>query len=118
MSRSRGEVLQLLFRFNNRKLHVRALERESEVTIGAIGEELEKLRDLDLLKEETEDPGRKFGIAYNAALKLCTAIIHASGFRATRDLNHDRRLGTPSPSSADGSGTVGGSGPPGFRPDL
>lgn len=33
-----------------------------------------------------------FGIAYNGALKLCTVLLYASGYRAGRDLNHYRTL--------------------------
>lgn len=37
----------------------------------------------DLTDAATEDlsPDWQFGIAYNAALKLCTILLHASGFR-------------------------------------
>jgi hypothetical protein len=31
----------------------------------------------------------RFGIAYNAALKLCTILLHASGYRPERALQHD-----------------------------
>jgi uncharacterized protein (UPF0332 family) len=34
----------------------------------------------------------KFGIAYNAALKLCTALLHSSGYRAEKNLAHYRTL--------------------------
>jgi hypothetical protein len=34
----------------------------------------------------------RFGIAYNAALKLCTALIYASGYRPDRNLAHYRTL--------------------------
>ena len=34
----------------------------------------------------------KFGIAYNAALKLCTILLHASGYRADRLQAHFRTL--------------------------
>ena len=34
----------------------------------------------------------RFGIAYNAALKLCTVLLHASGYRAERTLQHFRTL--------------------------
>ena len=33
-----------------------------------------------------------FGIAYNAALKLCTILLHASGFRPEKILAHYRTL--------------------------
>jgi uncharacterized protein (UPF0332 family) len=34
----------------------------------------------------------QFGIAYNAALKLCTILLHASGYRAEKHLQHYRTL--------------------------
>ena len=34
----------------------------------------------------------RFGIAYNAALKLCTILVHASGYRPERNLAHYRTL--------------------------
>ncbi len=34
----------------------------------------------------------RFGIAYNAALKLCTILIHASGYRPERTLQHYRTI--------------------------
>lgn len=34
----------------------------------------------------------RFGIAYNAALKLCTILIHASGFRPEKTLQHYRTI--------------------------
>jgi hypothetical protein len=34
----------------------------------------------------------KFGIAYNAALKLCTIILHNSGYRPEKNLAHYRTL--------------------------
>jgi hypothetical protein len=34
----------------------------------------------------------RFGIAYNAALKLCTILLHASGYRAEKNLAHYRTL--------------------------
>jgi hypothetical protein len=34
----------------------------------------------------------QFGIAYNAALKLCTVLLSASGYRAERNLQHYRTL--------------------------
>jgi len=33
-----------------------------------------------------------FGIAYNAALKLCTVLLHSSGFRPEKNLAHFRTL--------------------------
>ena len=34
----------------------------------------------------------KFGIAYNAALKLCTILLYAEGYRAARMLQHYRTI--------------------------
>ena len=33
-----------------------------------------------------------FGIAYNAALKLCTVLLYTEGFRAERNLQHYRTI--------------------------
>jgi hypothetical protein len=37
-------------------------------------------------------PDWQFGIAYNAALKLCTVLVYAEGYRAERTLHHYRTL--------------------------
>jgi len=34
----------------------------------------------------------QFGIAYNAALKLCTILVYAEGYRATTGLQHYRTI--------------------------
>ncbi len=34
----------------------------------------------------------QFGIAYNAALKLCTILLHAEGYRAEKNLQHYRTI--------------------------
>jgi hypothetical protein len=34
----------------------------------------------------------RFGIAYNAALKLCIALLYASGYRAEKNLQHYRTI--------------------------
>lgn len=34
----------------------------------------------------------RFGIAYNAALKLCTVLLSASGYRAEKNLQHYRTI--------------------------
>ncbi len=34
----------------------------------------------------------QFGIAYNAALKLCTILLYASGYRPEKNLQHYRTL--------------------------
>jgi hypothetical protein len=53
---------------------------------------------LRIVARDLEDAGRdlsedwRFGIAYNAALKLCTVLLHASGYRAERNLQHYRTI--------------------------
>jgi hypothetical protein len=37
-------------------------------------------------------PDWQFGIAYNAALKLCTILLYASGYRPEKSLAHYRTL--------------------------
>ncbi|MCK4536255.1 MAG: hypothetical protein KAT93_04535 [Desulfuromonadales bacterium] len=34
----------------------------------------------------------RFGIAYNAALKLCTILLHGSGYRPEKTLHHYRTI--------------------------
>src|SRR4029453_4197820 len=34
----------------------------------------------------------RFGIAYNAALKLCAILLHASGYRPEKSLQHYRTI--------------------------
>jgi hypothetical protein len=46
---------------------------------------------LDAQKEAISDDWR-FGIAYNAALKLCTILLHAEGYRPDKNLAHYRSL--------------------------
>src|SRR6185369_9122634 len=47
----------------------------------------------DLVDAEGEiSPDWRFGIAYNAALKLCTILVHASGYRPERALQHYRTI--------------------------
>lgn len=48
----------------------------------------------DLQDAETEELSAdwKFGIAYNAALKLCMILISAEGFRPEKTLQHYRTL--------------------------
>lgn len=48
-------------------------------------------RDLeDSLRELS--PDWQFGIAYNAAIKLCTILLYASGYRPEKNLAHYRTL--------------------------
>jgi hypothetical protein len=37
-------------------------------------------------------PDWRFGIAYNAALRLCTILLYASGYRAEKSLQHYRTI--------------------------
>jgi len=59
-------------------------------------EEIENLfmiidRDLKDAKGSISDDWR-FGVAYNAALKLCTILLYAEGFKAERTLQHYRTI--------------------------
>ena len=49
-------------------------------------------RDLADAQEEGISADWRFGIAYNAALKLCTILLYASGYRAERTLQHYRTM--------------------------
>ncbi len=45
-------------------------------------------RDIESARVEQLSPDWRFGIAYNAALKLCTILVHASGYRPERTRHH------------------------------
>jgi len=54
---------------------------------------------LEIVKRDLQDSGEesisadwRFGIAYNAALKLCTILLYAEGYRPGRTLAHYRTL--------------------------
>ena len=53
---------------------------------------------LGIVERDLADAGQgisadwKFGIAYNAALRLCTILLHAEGFRPERILQHYRTI--------------------------
>ncbi|HVC98385.1 MAG TPA: hypothetical protein VND64_32260 [Pirellulales bacterium] len=49
-------------------------------------------RDLADARAQVISDDWRFGIAYNAALKLCTALLCAEGFRPERELAHFRAL--------------------------
>jgi len=49
-------------------------------------------RDLKDAREAQVSNDWRLGIAYNAALKLCTVLLYAEGFRAERNLNHYRTI--------------------------
>jgi len=54
---------------------------------------------LSIVNRDLKDAGKvevsadwRFGIAYNAALKLCTMLLHASGYRPEKALLHYRTI--------------------------
>jgi hypothetical protein len=49
-------------------------------------------RDLCDSQKENVSADWRFGIAYNAALKLCTILLYAEGFRPEKNLAHYRTL--------------------------
>ncbi len=49
-------------------------------------------RDLKDVSAQGLSDDWKFGIAYNAALKLCTILVHVSGYRPEKNLAHYRTL--------------------------
>jgi hypothetical protein len=49
-------------------------------------------RDMSDSAEDTISADWRFGIAYNAALKLCTILLSAEGFRPEKALAHYRTL--------------------------
>jgi hypothetical protein len=49
-------------------------------------------RDLKDATTGAVSPDWQFGIAYNAALKLCTVLLRAEGYRASHGLQHYRTI--------------------------
>jgi hypothetical protein len=49
-------------------------------------------RDMQDASEDSISPDWRFGIAYNAALKLCTILLYAEGYRPEKALAHYRTL--------------------------
>jgi uncharacterized protein (UPF0332 family) len=49
-------------------------------------------RDLEDARTERLSNDWQFGIAYNAALKLCTILLYAEGYRPEKNLAHYRTL--------------------------
>ena len=54
---------------------------------------------LEIVERDLADAGSRelsddwrFGIAYNAALKLCTVLLYAAGYRPEKNLAHYRTL--------------------------
>ena len=56
-------------------------------------------RDLEDARTEGLSTDWQFGIAYNAALKLCTILLYAEGYRPEKNLAHYRTLQGPAPHS-------------------
>jgi len=66
--------------------------RQHRTTPGQIADLL-AIVDRDLEDSERDlSPDWQFGIAYNAALKLCTVLLYASGYRPEKNLAHYRTL--------------------------
>jgi len=49
------------------------------------------VRDLADARKDVS-PSWRFAIAYNAALRLCTAVLQTAGYRASRDQKHYRTI--------------------------
>lgn len=49
-------------------------------------------RDFADAQTQTLSDDWKFGIAYNATLKLCAIVLHAEGYKAEKNLNHYRTI--------------------------
>lgn len=49
-------------------------------------------RDLIDARQNAISDDWRFGIAYNAALKLCTVLLNAAGYRPSQNLAHYRTL--------------------------
>lgn len=49
-------------------------------------------RDLCDSREAAISPDWRFGIAYNAALKLCTILLYAEGYRPEQGASHHRTI--------------------------
>ncbi len=49
-------------------------------------------RDIKDASQDEISADWSFGIAYNAALKLCTVLLYASGYKAERNLQHYRTI--------------------------
>ena len=49
-------------------------------------------RDMQDAQKQAISDDWRFGIAYNAALKLCTVLLYAEGYRADKNLAHYRTL--------------------------
>ena len=67
--------------------------RKHKASVQEIGDLL-KIVDRDLRDAQTAAVSMdwQFGIAYNAALKLCTILVHAEGYRPEKNLQHYRTI--------------------------
>jgi predicted nucleotidyltransferase len=94
LSRSRAEVLRILFGVTRPEMHVRAIERASGLTINAIRVELAKLRELDLVVERRD--GNRLYYAANRSHpfhdELRSIVLKTSGLR---DVLTDALQGLP-----------------------
>lgn len=72
LSKARGAVLRCLFGLRDEERHVRAIERESGLTVNAVREELSKLGALDLLVARRD--GNRLYYSANAAHPLYTEL--------------------------------------------
>lgn len=67
--------------------------RQHQATQREIGDLLRIVeRDLQDAQERHISDDWRFGIAYNGALKLCTVLLYAEGYRAERSLQHYRTI--------------------------
>jgi hypothetical protein len=66
--------------------------RSHRTSFQEIGDLL-RIVDRDLIDSAAPlSPDWRFGIAYNAALKLCTILLYAEGYKAERTLQHYRTI--------------------------
>ncbi len=72
---------------NNGWLRTHKTDRQEMVNLLAIAD-----RDISDAAANDISDDWKFGIAYNAALKLCTMMLYARGFRPMNNLAHHRTL--------------------------
>ena len=63
-----------------------------EASLQEISDMLEAARRDRADAEQDISSSWRFAIAYNAALRLCTAALHAAGYRAARDQKHYRSI--------------------------
>ncbi|MBI4860609.1 MAG: nucleotidyltransferase domain-containing protein [Candidatus Riflebacteria bacterium] len=95
LSRARGEVRRLLYGVVERELHVRAIERESGLTVGAVREELKKLEALDLVTARRD--GNRLYYQANTSHplheELRNIVLKTSGLRdVLREALKDSRI--------------------------